>query len=103
MDLDAKLSACEVQSVTCEKISIRDITLPAKIVLAKRVPTRFNREAILLEVIIAEGVRKCTFLPSRFEYILSDEDLETITTSKKYSVKCTGSAGRSPDVLIFKH
>lgn len=96
MDLASKLSACELHS-DLPKISIKDITEPAKITAARRVQTRFDRPSIILEIIV-RGEGRVTFLPARFVHVLTDKDLEEITTSKEFYVKCTGVRGRSPDV-----
>lgn len=103
MDLNAKLAACEKPVVSFTKISIKEITQPAKILSAKRVPTRFNRPAILLEVVLEDGSERVTFLPARFEKKLTDENLQYFTESKKFSVLCTTPAERSPHVKIFEH
>lgn len=102
MDLSAKLAVCEVAAPSIPSIPVRDLLEPAKIVGARRVPTRFNRPAIMLEVVLTGGERRVTFLPARFDNVISDEDLAVMAASKDFSVKCTGVVGRSPSVSIFK-
>jgi hypothetical protein len=102
MDLDAKLLNCE-EATNIPKIHIKELILPAKIMAARKVQTKFNHAAILLEVITADGERRVTFLPARFLNTLTNEDLEQLTQTKRYSVKCTGTVGKSPNVLIFKN
>lgn len=103
MALSAKLAACEVEAPSTPSIPVREILEPAKIVAARRVPTRFNRPAILLEVVLAGGESRVTFLPTRFDRILTDEDLKEITNSRQWSVKCTGTVARAVNVMLFKH
>jgi len=102
MDLAAKLTAFEVP-VLRPKIPIRELVEPAKITYARRVRTRFDSTTIMLEILMPNGELRVTFLPSRFTHILTNEDIQQLCDSKQYSVKCTGSVGNSPNVLIFKH
>ena len=100
MDLSAKLAVVEV-SQSIPKILCREILTPAKITAARKVQTRFNHPVVLLEVITAAGDQRVTFLPTRFTNTLSDADCEHLTISKEYSVVCTNSGNRSPDIKNF--
>lgn len=101
MDLSRKLAELEVGQ-PLPKVSIKDLTKPSgyKILSAKRVGTRFNRDCIMLEVEInSNGDSAITFLPKRFVDELSSEDLDMLGNGG-FSVRATGQVGESPNVLI---
>lgn len=102
MSLASKLETLEVGDET-PKIAIKDLTDPKgyKILVARRVDTRFNRPAILLEIDLEEDGSAVTFLPSRFVVALSDDDLTEITAARSYRVCSKATGGNSPDVRIW--
>ncbi|KAG8265450.1 hypothetical protein J6590_094429, partial [Homalodisca vitripennis] len=104
MDLSSKLTSLEKQGEIQPKISIKELTRKSgyKILEARKVHTKFDRMAVML-VIEQDGSKTAvTFLPARFERCLNEEDLQEMTTSKKFRVRCSGSNGLSADVRIWK-
>lgn len=102
MDLAAKLVHFEAPA-SLPKVSVRELWEPAKITYARRVRTRYNTTCIMLEIVLKDGEQRVTFLPARFDTVLTDQELGHISETKDYSVKCTATVGNSPSVLIFKH
>lgn len=72
-----------------------------KILCARRVDTRFKRPTILLEIEYEDGEPRVTFLPVRFSLALDDSELQEITDSKAYRVRCNGLTDTSPNVQIW--
>uniref|UniRef100_A0A1B6M2L6 Uncharacterized protein n=1 Tax=Graphocephala atropunctata TaxID=36148 RepID=A0A1B6M2L6_9HEMI len=104
MDLSSKLTSLEKQAESTPKVSIKELTkkIGYKILEAKKVNTKFDRQAVMLTVEMDTTSTAVVFLPARFERILDEDDLKEISSSKKYKVRCTGLNGLTVDVKIWK-
>lgn len=102
MSLASKLKFLQKGEDT-QKYSIKELVDPAgySILSLRRVDTRFNHPAILVEIELENEEKAVTFLPNRFVEELTDEDLKTITEAKSYRLRCLDPSGVSPEVLIW--
>ncbi|KAG8319603.1 hypothetical protein J6590_088389 [Homalodisca vitripennis] len=95
MELSLKLSSLEKHGEPTPKMAIKELTRKAgyRILEAKKVDTKFDRKAVMLLVEVDSTKTAVTFLPVRFEKTLDDSDLQEMTSSKRYKVRCTGVNG----------
>ncbi|KAG8328868.1 hypothetical protein J6590_099783 [Homalodisca vitripennis] len=95
MELSTKLSSLEKHGEPTPKMAIKELTRKAgyRILEAKKVDTKFDRKAVMLLVEVDSTKTAVTFLPVRFEKTLDDSDLQEMTSSKRYKVRCTGVNG----------
>lgn len=99
MDISKKL---ENLSKPNETLQLKDLVgkPDALIIDARRVNTRYGRDAIVVDI-ISNIQRGSVFLPSRFTTALDDHDLRLLV-EEKYRMKVEQDGGSSPIVKIFK-
>ncbi|KAG8265206.1 hypothetical protein J6590_078924 [Homalodisca vitripennis] len=104
MELSTKLSSLEKHGEPTPKMAIKELTRKAgyRILEAKKVDTKFDRKAVMLLVEVDSTKTAVTFLPVRFEKTLDDSDLQEMTSSKRYKVRCTDVNGLLVDNAFNK-
>lgn len=100
--MDSKLASLEVVDLI-PKVLMKDLIRRDgyKILCARRVDTRFKRPTILLEIEYEGGETRVTFLPVRFSVALDDTEIQEISDSQTYRVRCTGLTDNSPNVQLW--
>lgn len=101
-NFSSKLAALERVDLI-PKVLMKELVKKAgyRILCARRVDTRYDRPTILLEIEHDGGHPRVTFLPARFAEALDDSELQEITDSQIYRVRCNGVTENSPNVLIW--